>query len=156
QGEIGGKTGDDDGYVSGLTGEYFEGHDRDPDKLKLKRVDPDVFFDWGNGQPSPEVRRDNFSARWTGEIMAPADGQYVFHIDYDDGFILAIDGKTIGEIWEQTVGSLSCEVDLRAGWREIRLDYKEHGGGAYVKVEWQGPGFARCRVPGTVLRTRAP
>ncbi|MHC5053167.1 MAG: PA14 domain-containing protein [Planctomycetota bacterium] len=154
--EIGGKTGDDDGYVSGLTGEYFLEHDRDPDKLKLKRVDPDVFFDWGGGQPAPEVRRDNFSARWTGEIMAPADGKYEFQIDYDDGVILAIDGNTVGETWQEAVGTLPCEVELRAGWRRSQLDFKEHGGGAYVKMEWQGPGFARCRVPGAVLRTRAP
>ena len=40
------------------------------------RVDPEVSFDWGTGSPAKEIPVDNFSARWTGKLVAPASGVY--------------------------------------------------------------------------------
>jgi hypothetical protein len=153
--KLAGQSEDGDGYETGLLGEYFEQHDRNPDKRRLRRVDANVAFQWGRGSPGNGLRGDNFSARWTGEIMAPAPGLYTFSIRYDDGAILDIDGKNIARAWGQEIGILTGEVELTAGWHEIQLEFKEHGGDAYCHLDWGGPGFDSCPVPSAVLRTKS-
>ncbi len=155
QDKLAGKSEDGDGYAAGVLGEYFSGHDRDPDQRKLRRVEASIAFQWNRGGPGGGLRNDNFSARWTGEIMAPAPGQYTFNIRYDDGAILAIDGKTVARAWGEEIGALSGEAELSAGWHEIQLDFKEHGGDAFCHLDWEGPGFPSCPVPSAVLRTKA-
>ena len=45
----------------GLQAEYFDNSDLKGDPV-LKRIDPDVNFDWGKGSPSPQIPVDNWGA----------------------------------------------------------------------------------------------
>jgi len=124
----------------GLTGRYFTGGDFG--RLTLTRTDPAVDFDWGTGPPHPDVGRDNFSVRWTGQILTNETGEYTFSTFADDGVHLWVDDKLIIDDWnthaaEPRTGRVVLKADTRY---DIKLEYFEAGGGAVVKLGWKEPG----------------
>ena len=79
-----------DGQQSGgLTARYYSQRGFKGDFVT--RIDPGIEFNWGNNAPDPKVPADNFSAIWTGSVVAPADGMYVFRLGCDDRGSLRID-----------------------------------------------------------------
>ncbi|MEI7901327.1 MAG: DUF6288 domain-containing protein, partial [bacterium] len=65
---------------TGLKGEYFSGG-----KFKVTRTDPVVDFDWGDKAPDASMAPTNFSVCWTGQVLAPETGMYVFSTLNADG-----------------------------------------------------------------------
>src|SRR5688572_30340269 len=61
----------------GLKADYFDSVDLT--EHRLTRVDKKVSFGWGTGSPDPAIAPDTFSARWTGQVLAPTTGVYQFH-----------------------------------------------------------------------------
>ncbi len=57
------------------------------------RVDPVVDFAWGNGSPNPSIPVDNFSSRWTGQVLPQYSQKYYFIVNGDDGIKLWINGQ---------------------------------------------------------------
>ncbi len=93
---------------------------------------------------APSLRPDFFGYVFTGFLKVPADGEYSFLLDSDDGSRLAIDGRTVvehdgihGEGKPKT-----ASVPLKAGRLPIRLDYFQGQHGKGLTVSWSGPGFA--------------
>jgi hypothetical protein len=94
---------------------------------------------------APSLRPDSFGYVFTGFLKVPADGDYTFVLDSDDGSRLTIDGKTVvdhdgihGE------GNAKTEVvSLRAGRLPIRLDYFQWLHGKGLSLAWSGPGFTK-------------
>src|SRR5256885_1277666 len=74
---------DDNPVGAGLLGEYFSTADQST--LVFARPDPAVNFAWGRKAPSPELPKDNFSVRWTGQYMPVLTGHYTFRVVADDG-----------------------------------------------------------------------
>jgi len=140
----------------GLVGEYFEGTDRNPDKLKLRRVDPTIDFDWGGGSPAPELPADKFSVRWTGELRVPADGRYEFTVKRDNGFALWVDGRPVIQKLDGGFGTETGSVELKAGWVPIRAEYYEDGGDASVRLAWSGPGVSGVLPPENLRAAAEP
>jgi hypothetical protein len=63
----------------GLKGEYFKGRRLGPRNRVLERVDPQVRFDFGTDSPVPgKVEPHEFSARWSGSLLADQTGEYEF------------------------------------------------------------------------------
>jgi len=94
---------------------------------------------------APSLRPDSFGYVFTGFLKVPADGDYTFVLDSDDGSRLSIDGRKIldydgihGEGSPQT-----AVVALRAGQLPIRLDYFQWLHGKGLSLAWSGPGFAK-------------
>src|SRR5215210_4870413 len=77
----------------GLSARYFDRQGLTD--LKLTRTDPAVNFEWGRGSPSRALGSDTFSARWHGELQAPASGGYSFFTRTSDGVRLWVDGKLV-------------------------------------------------------------
>src|SRR2546422_971429 len=71
------------GSGNGLLGSYF--HNVNLTGPSLARLDEMVDFNWGTSAPIAGMNRDYFSVRWTGEVQAPASGDYTFYIQTDDG-----------------------------------------------------------------------
>jgi len=120
--------------------------EREPEHLtvKLNREDARLDFNWGGGGPARGVQPDFFTVHWDGEIAAPKDGTYAFHVSADDGADLFIDGAKIvaaplsyQSTWQD--GS----VHLTAGRHALAVDFHELRGGANVHVQWEGPGVPR-------------
>src|SRR6201999_3816452 len=95
------------------------------------RLDPNVFFNWGTGDPfwsnlggystnssDPSFPGDNFSARWEGYFKPPASGVYDLGLRTDDGSRLWINDSLVVDDWSNH-GLLSpvpaTHVHLMAG-----------------------------------------
>ncbi|MFJ8192094.1 LamG-like jellyroll fold domain-containing protein [Streptomyces sp. NPDC096094] len=140
--------------VQGLKGEYFRMSApgaRDFAELGGTVLDPQVNFS-GLTSTFQELtgRTEHTTARWTGQIAAPATGDYTFHAIGDNGFRLFIDGEPVIDHWqpdwdnEQT----SAAVHLEAGEQhEFRLEMFQDTGGANMFLRWSTPTMARHVVP---------
>ncbi|MHC4252831.1 MAG: LamG-like jellyroll fold domain-containing protein, partial [Planctomycetota bacterium] len=146
----GGGAGGGEGYVPGLSAQYFERKGLEDANLKLTRIDPVIDFSWGHGMPIPEVTTSDFSVRWTGEIHIPADGDYWFRADRDDNLRLLIRGREIIG-WSNTKKTMAA---LEAGWAPMKVEYNDNTGGAKARLFWQKPGGGEELVSKEHFRTR--
>ncbi|HVW02321.1 MAG TPA: DUF1553 domain-containing protein [Planctomycetaceae bacterium] len=89
------------------------------------------------------TRESDFGFVFTGFLKVPADGEYTFTIDSDDGSRLLIDGRKVLEYdGVHGVGAPhSAKVTLSQGRLPIRLEYFQGIGGRGLDVHWSGPGF---------------
>jgi beta-glucosidase len=130
----------------GLRAEYFANRDLSGTPA-LTRVDPEVSFDWGVGSPAAEIPVDNFSARWTGKLVAPVSGTYALGATADDGVRVYLDGKLIAEDWTQHAPrTVTGPVTLEAGRAyDVKIEYFEGGVGAVAKFVWMPPSSGENR-----------
>jgi hypothetical protein len=139
------------GSGTGLKGEYYDAIDfTDP---KLVRLAENVNFDYGPNSPDPSIGADTFSIRWTGQVMPRFTGPLDFHALSDDGVRLWVDGQLIIDSWvdhgtEEDTGTIT----LNAGQKyDLRVDYKEKGGNALIKLLWSSACQPREIVPSAQL-----
>jgi hypothetical protein len=139
------------GSGNGLLGQYFNSSNFT--NLALTRRDGTVNFNWGNGSPASQVRSDNFTVRWTGQVLPTTSGNYTFYTRADDGVRLWVDGKLIVNNWTvHPTTENSGTVNLTAGKKyNIKLEYFESGGGAVSSLHWSGPGVAKQVIPQSQL-----
>ncbi|HZL34035.1 MAG TPA: PA14 domain-containing protein, partial [Tepidisphaeraceae bacterium] len=113
----------------GLKADYFSGASLAG--APFTRVDPTVNFTWGVRAPAPGLKPGNFSARWTGTMIAPRAGVYKFFATAVGGTRLLINGVDI--INNPTASSLRSSTALgtatfTAGQAAfIELDYFSTG-----------------------------
>jgi beta-glucosidase len=137
----------------GLKGEYFRGRELEG-KPVFTRVDARVAFRWDRGAPTDTMvaqgelsqdaalGADDYSIRWTGQLLPPKSGKYELVVGANDGARLFIDGKQVIDGWQpsQRVTSVSALVDLEAGRAyDIRLEYFEADRDAEVRLAWRLP-----------------
>lgn len=68
-------------------------------ELLNTRVEDYLLFDPKNRPPDPLVPGSPMSIRWTGELIAPATGQYTFAFTSDDGCRLYLNGEKLIDSW---------------------------------------------------------
>ncbi len=136
---------------SGLAATYWD--NQDFTGAAVSRLDPRVDFDWGVEAPAPGIGSETFSARWLGEIEAPASGIWTFRLRGDDGIRLWVADQLIIDRWfDQAPTEWSGAIDLTAGQRyPIRVDFYENGGLAVCELRWSGPGTPLELVPSVRL-----
>jgi len=134
------------GYMLGtgsFTGEYYQGNPgSSPEfgELVLTREDPVIDFYWEQNSPDPSMEADHFQVRWTGDVLAPVDGNYQFQTYSDDGVRLMVDGDTLINQWDDYGGAnFYADVTLEEGYHEVVLEYYENGGWAYIHLWWTPP-----------------
>ena len=131
----------------GLRATYFD--NKDFTGPVLTRVDASVDFNFADGSPAANVGPDTFSIRWTGRVVAPAAGQYVFRTYADDGTRLTLNGgRVIDDLTDHAPHyATSPTFTYTAGQSlSLQLDYYENFGGALVRLEWKRPGDAGFSV----------
>ncbi|MFJ4915579.1 LamG-like jellyroll fold domain-containing protein [Streptomyces sp. NPDC088726] len=148
------KAGDPATEVHGLKGEYFSMSApgaRDFAKLGGVALDPQINFPGLTGTfESTTGQTENTTARWTGGITAPADGDYTFAASGDNGFRLYIDGKVVIDHWEPDWDNeqTSEPIALRAGeTHAFKLEMFQDTGGANMFLRWSSAKLARQVVP---------
>jgi len=121
----------------------------------ILRTDTTVNFTWGAGAPVAGIPANNFSARWTGRITAPATGAYTFYTQADDGVRLWVNGTQIINDWEtHSTREKSGTVQLAKGTSyNIQLEYFEASGNANVALLWSGPSQTKQVIPAAQLVT---
>jgi beta-glucosidase len=138
----------------GLKAEYFRNKDL-TGAPALTRTDARVAFRWDRQSPtetlvaqgqmasSAGLPDDNFSVRWTGQLLPPVSGRYELVVGANDGFRLHLDGKLVSEDWQLNprVSSQSVFVDFEAGKPvDLKLEYFEDIRDAEVRLAWRLPG----------------
>ena len=138
----------------GLRGEYF----RNPGLSgtpALVRVDPVIGFSWDRGSPTDNllargeagpdeaVPADDFSIRWSGQLLPPVSGEYVLEAAANDGVRVYLDGKPVIDRWRKAdrLTADQATVQLEGGRAyDIRLEYQELERDAGVRLAWRMPG----------------
>ncbi|MGW2477095.1 LamG-like jellyroll fold domain-containing protein [Streptomyces sp. NPDC001665] len=148
------KAGNPATEVHGLKGEYFSMSApgaRDFDKLGGVALDPNINFPGLTGTfESTTGRTENTTARWTGFLTAPEDGDYTFSASGDNGFRLFIDGKAVIDHWEPDWDNeqTSKPISLKAGEpHEFKLEMFQDTGGANMFLRWSSAKLAKQVVP---------
>lgn len=125
--------------ILGWRGEYFN-NDSWAGNPSLVRDDPEIDFEWYAGSPSPLIKTDYFSARWTRTWWFD-EGVYQFEIYHDDGAWLEIDGNLVYE--DPCV--INCivtdyvDVPLTGGWHTLVMRLRENSGYTGVRLSWLLP-----------------
>lgn len=143
-----------DSSERGLRGEYFRNAEL-AGAPALVRVDPQIVFNWDRGSPTDNLQargeagpdeavpNDNFSIRWSGQLLPPVSGKYQIQPAANDGFRLYLDGKLILDHWqkEDRLSAESVSVDLVAGRAyDLKLEYFDAERDAGVRLAWVRPG----------------
>jgi hypothetical protein len=128
----------------GLAAELYSG--RDFNKLGAKRIDPRVVFEGGLAPAWPAGPSDNYSIRWTGYLLVPEAGIWMFEVYVDDGAVLCLDENRILRDWRsEGYRRLSSAVRLEKGYHKISLEYVQFGGPSWIGLYWRredGPAVA--------------
>lgn len=145
----------------GLLGQYYNQNNgaNDPNTnpftgTMVQRVDSQIDFDWGTGNPIAGINTDYFSVRWTGEIEFPQNGAYKLRTVSDDGVRLYIDlnrdgdfsdsGETLINNWNDhastTNDASNFSINNIAVRYPVRLEFYERGGYAQMELYWNPPG----------------
>ena len=119
----------------------------------LKRIDPQIAWNWGVEPPAPNVPADHFSVRWSGWIKPPSPGWYRLKIWSDDGCRLALDDTTLIDDWEWGAGRGGVvEIQFTDLPRNIKVEMKDSVGIGAATLFWsQIGGFAEQIVPSEAL-----
>lgn len=133
----------------GLSANYYNG--RNEKKTALRRVDPAIDFRWNEGKPHPKMPNDNFTVTWTGLLLPPLTGEYVFEADADDRIEVRLAGQPVmkrgqGEGW---LGTANLEAGKAVA---ISVRYEEDGGNATARLFWKPPGGTRHIIPASALQ----
>jgi hypothetical protein len=129
------------GDLRGVIGEYFTNVDLSGPP-SVVRTDAGVNFDWNSGSPAIGIPAENWSARWTGTLIALKSGEYIFSIYSDDGCRLFIDDRNIIDHWDLDSGSESHagKVNLVAGQKyNFRAEYFQAHGNDHIQLSWLSP-----------------
>jgi hypothetical protein len=148
------------GSGTGLLAQYFNdaGSGIYFTALALTRTDATIDFDWGSAAPDPLVQTDNFSVRWSGQVMAPVTGSYTFTTTSNDGVRLWVNGQLLVDNWtDHLVTTNSGAVSLTAGQKyDIRMDFYDHATLATARLAWTYPGQNGQIVPQWALYPAPP
>jgi hypothetical protein len=140
------------GQGTGLLGEYFpRGSFAKP---TFRRLDARVQFDWGADRPGARLNIDHFQARWTGWVQAKFSERYVFELVADDGVRLWVDGQLLVDQWDirSSQTKMRGEIVLQAGRKyDLKLEYYEASGKAFVSLYWQSDSQPREIIPSSQL-----
>lgn len=143
-----------DTALGGVVGEYFNNMTltAPPD---LVRVDSFIDFNWGSGSPDPAISSNNYSVRWTGQIVPLYDESYTFYIAIDDGGRLWIDDVLVIDSWvdQGETEHPSSPIALSAGVPvDFRFEWYENGGGAAARLRWSSSSQAKQIIAASQLQ----
>jgi beta-glucosidase len=124
----------------GLKAEYYSNKNLEG-KPEVVKIDKQINFDWGSGSPFPNFPSDNFSVRWTGNLIAPETGEFLMEVVSDDGVRLYINNKIVIDDWNNhSAQSNVFKINfVKDQIYKISLEYYENGGDALVKLGWRLP-----------------
>ncbi len=133
-----------------LTYRYFEGNwDTVPDFDGMVPAKGGLVGDFNLGAKS---RADYFGFEYKGFLKIAAAGQYTFSTNSDDGSRLWVDGvEIVNNDGMHGMRECSGNVTLSSGYHAIKVRFFENSGGEGLEVSYQGPGFAKKKIPSDVL-----
>lgn len=130
--------GSDVPMVTGWSAEYFNNMTLTAPSV-LTRIDQTIDFNWDAGSPDPAVNINQFSVRWTGNIVVNEIGSHTFRTYSDDGVRVWVNGTQVINQWvDQGNTYVSGSISLERGIYPVIVEYYENGG-ALMQFEWSVP-----------------
>jgi hypothetical protein len=136
-------------YTSGLTGTYYDQNATAGAFFTgntVSRTDASVDFLWGTAAPVSGIPATDYSVRWTGAILVPTTGSYVFGFLSRNNARVWINGAYHAGTWftTTTAGSSATtgsSVTLTAGtYIPITLEYFNRATTNIIQLVWKKPG----------------
>jgi alpha-L-fucosidase len=129
--------------------------------VELKRIDPNINFNWVRNTPGKPVKEDNFTAMWTGFIEPLYSQEYFFEGEADDGLRLWIDNKLVIDKWAKSEesadgnvmandakSSMEGKIVLKAGKKyPVKVEYFETIQNASIRLSWSSESQKKQVVP---------
>lgn len=129
---------------SGFKAEYFNNKDL-TGKPEAVRTETELDHFWQEGEKViGSIKANNFSARYTTNFTAAADGSITFELTADDGYRFLVNGKEVIDGWDRN----------RWGEKTYQLQTKKNSVYNLVIEYWQGEGKANIKLgAGNFVRT---
>jgi beta-glucosidase len=140
----------------GLKAEYFRNRNL-VGNATVTSIDELVNFSWGWANPKPEISRNGYSVRWTGQLIPPATGDYKLGISAGEcGYRLYVNGKLEIDEWE-TGGKDNFEAHFTTSKRhismrleegepaDIKIEFWKRMNRNFIRLEWETPGINPIR-----------
>ncbi|MCY3019265.1 MAG: PA14 domain-containing protein [Planctomycetota bacterium] len=114
-----------------------------------------VNWNWKSGSPSPAINADKFWANYSGWITPPADGEYTFLLDYDDGARLFLDDVYLFDCGArgntgEAVATLPPLLLKGGKHYALKLNYWENNEYARMRLLWRSKDIPKQPVPATI------
>lgn len=143
----------------GLRGEYFS-NDRFAGTPRITRIDRRIDFDWDHVAPDAALDPDDYSVRWTGELLPPAPGDYTLAVHVDrcfdcrghDPVRLYVDGKLVIDSPGQGTPMRAVVHFDDASPRAIRLELRHSGRDQGIRLQWLAPPAAQLDAAAAAAR----
>jgi len=125
----------------GLAASYYR-RQRGRQGRSVQRIDPTIDFSWGSKGPWKNMPGDQFGCTWTGRLVAPFDGEYLFDAEVDDRVSMRISGRTVLDT--SLENQKTAKVNLAGGTPlPVEIRYEEDDGDAFLRLFWTPPGGIR-------------
>ncbi|MBN1867291.1 glycoside hydrolase family 3 C-terminal domain-containing protein [Candidatus Sumerlaeota bacterium] len=126
---------------NGLMRQYYDNPNLEGEPVDVCH-DPEVSLHLRPGKHFPNLKERDFSIRWSGEVVPPRSGKYIFQVTGHDGFRLAIDDKTVIDEWQEgrMRTAVTGTLDLEAGKPyPLRLEIFQTTGDTVANLAWRTP-----------------
>ena len=134
----------------GLTGQYFENVWFFYTPVKTT-VTPTIKLDWGLGKVTDSAA-DYVSVRWQGKVKPLFAETHTFSLNSDDGAKLWVDNVVLIDRWDSTCNETSGTIVLKPHvFYNIKLEYKEVTGTAFVELSWASQSTPKEIIPASQL-----
>jgi RHS repeat-associated protein len=133
----------------GLTARYFSNTTLSGQPLQ-QRIEPAVSFNWAGASPDGLPSADGFSARWSGQLAAPASEAYTFYMLSDGGVRLWVKNQLVIDRWQPPfeAQASSAPVELKANEKaDIRVEYYNAGRKAAIHLLWGSASTPKVIIP---------
>ena len=135
-----------------------------PGNPPLTRVDSTVDFIWATGispsSPATTITHDNFSSRWSGEVLPEFAQIYTFSYQINRAGRLWVNGQLLVNNWPPAAVSSATYtgvIALEAGKRyPIVLEQYDNSGNAEAHLSWQSTNQALQIIPQARLFSTVP
>ena len=140
------------GNGDGLLGSYFDNRHLSGAPV-TNRVEAQVDFDWGLDAPAGLTNADEFSVRWTGELLAQYTEPYALSVETDDGARVWLNEQLILDNWvDAPTPEVTATVNLTAGQKYLlRVEYYENHFYAGARLKWSSPSTPKQVIPQSQL-----
>ena len=131
---------------------------------QLTRIDPTVDFFWASGQspssPATTITDNNFSSRWTGELLPEFTQTYTFAYQVNRAGRLWVNGQLLVNNWPPnpvSSSTFSGVIALEGGKRyPVVVEQYDNSGDAEAHLRWQSASQALQVVPQARLFATVP
>jgi hypothetical protein len=131
---------------SGLKGDYYLGTNFE--QKAFSRIDPAIRFNWDRRSPGQGLSRSYYSIRWTGKLLAPVTGAYIFFAKVNDGIRVWVGNQLVLDSWQlNAYKHYTGRIVLEAGhYYDLRVDYFNAIEWGEIELYWKPPPTAKSAL----------